>query len=189
MSVCSQKLPPFNETISALENEVADLKADNDTALKRVETSINLNEIKDIAIRSLGMSYAGPDQVAYYRVEDADYMNQYEDIPKSSVVENGRQDGGKEMAKFRKKMRKKLVVLFLMIAILLVGLIVRMMYIEHTSGKKYEKIVLSQQKYDSTVIPYQRGNIVDCKGTILATSVDVYNVILDCKVLNSEAEY
>ena len=62
-----------------------------------------------------------------------------------------------------------------------------MMYIEHTSGKKYEKKVLSQQKYDSTVIPYQRGNITDCKGTILATSVDVYNVILDCKVLNSDS--
>ena len=61
------------------------------------------------------------------------------------------------------------------------------MYIEHTSGKKYEKKVLSQQKYDSTVIPYQRGNITDCKGTILATSVDVYNVILDCKVLNSDS--
>ena len=50
-----------------------------------------------------------------------------------------------------------------------------------------KKKVLSQQKYDSTVIPYQRGNITDCKGTILATSVDVYNVILDCKVLNSDS--
>ena len=86
-----------------------------------------------------------------------------------------------------KKMQKKLVVLFVIIALLLLGLIVRLMYIEHTSGKKYEKKVLSQQKYDSTVIPYQRGNITDCKGTILATSVDVYNVILDCKVLNSDS--
>ena len=77
--------------------------------------------------------------------------------------------------------------LFVIIALLLLGLIVRLMYIEHTSGKKYEKKVLSQQKYDSTVIPYQRGNITDCKGTILATSVDVYNVILDCKVLNSDS--
>ena len=56
-------------------------------------------------------------------------------------------------------MQKKLVVLFVIIALLLLGLIVRLMYIEHTSGKKYEKKVLSLQKYDSTVIPYQRGNI------------------------------
>lgn len=99
----------------------------------------------------------------------------------------GKRRGGKKIAKFRKKMQKKLVVLFVIIALLLLGLIVRLMYIEHTSGKKYEKKVLSQQKYDSTVIPYQRGNITDCKGTILATSVDVYNVILDCKVLNSDS--
>lgn len=98
----------------------------------------------------------------------------------------GKRRGGKKIAKFNKKMQKKLVVLFVIIALLLLGLIVRLMYIEHTSGKKYEKKVLSQQKYDSTVIPYQRGNITDCKGTILATSVDVYNVILDCKVLNSD---
>ena len=99
----------------------------------------------------------------------------------------GKRRGGKKIAKFSKKMQKKLVVLFVIIALLLLGLIVRLMYIEHTSGKKYEKKVLSQQKYDSTVIPYQRGNITDCKGTILATSVDVYNVILDCKVLYSDS--
>lgn len=99
----------------------------------------------------------------------------------------GKRRGRKKIAKFSKKMQKKLVVLFVIIALLLLGLIVRLMYIEHTSGKKYEKKVLSQQKYDSTVIPYQRGNITDCKGTILATSVDVYNVILDCKVLNSDS--
>ncbi|MBQ2089893.1 MAG: peptidoglycan glycosyltransferase, partial [Lachnospiraceae bacterium] len=58
------------------------------------------------------------------------------------------------------------------------------MYIEYTSGDKYEKIVLSQQSYDSRIIPYQRGNIYDSRGTVLATCVDVYNVILDCKVLN-----
>lgn len=60
------------------------------------------------------------------------------------------------------------------------------MYIEYTSGEKYEKIVLSQQEYDSTIIPYRRGDIVDTKGTILATSTDVYNVILDCKVLTND---
>lgn len=90
--------------------------------------------------------------------------------------------------KFPKRMQKKLVVVFMLITIALVGLIVRLMYIENTSGSKYKKIVLSQQEYDSRNIPYQRGNIVDTKGTILATSVDVYNVILDCKVLNKNKD-
>ena len=33
------------------------------------------------------------------------------------------------------------------------------------------------QSYDSKTIPYQRGEIIDRSGTVLATSVAVYNVI------------
>ena len=82
-------------------------------------------------------------------------------------------------------MQRKLLISFLIICALFVGLIGRLMFIEYSSGERYEKIVLSQQEYDSTTIPFQRGNIVDSKGTVLATSVDVYNVILDCTVLNA----
>lgn len=71
----------------------------------------------------------------------------------------------------------------------MIGLIGRLMYIEYTSGEKYEKIVLAQQGYDSQTIPYQRGDIVDAKGTVLATSIAVYNVILDCSVLNDDEKY
>ncbi len=85
-------------------------------------------------------------------------------------------------------MQFKLWFVFGFVCILFVILIGRVMYIQHTSGDKYEKIVLSQQKYDSTTIPFQRGNIVDARGTVLATSVDVYNVVLDCKVLNGNED-
>ena len=53
------------------------------------------------------------------------------------------------------------------------------MYIEYSSGDKYEKIVLSQQGYSNEIIPFQRGDIVDRKGSVLATSVDVYNLYTD----------
>lgn len=95
----------------------------------------------------------------------------------------------KPWLKFPKRMQKKLIVMFSVIAVLLTGLIGRLMYIEYTSGDKYEKIVLSQQEYDSQTIPYQRGDIVDSKGTVLATSIAVYNVILDCSVMTSKEEY
>ncbi len=78
--------------------------------------------------------------------------------------------------------------MFAGITVLFVVLIGRLMYIEHTSGSRYEKIVLSQLEYDSSTIPYKRGDIVDSKGTVLATSVDVYNVILDAKLLNGDEE-
>ena len=95
----------------------------------------------------------------------------------------------KQWLKFPKHMQKKLIVMFSAITVLLTGLIGRLMYIEYTSGDKYEKIVLSQQEYDSQTIPYQRGDIVDSKGTVLATSIAVYNVILDCSVMTSKEEY
>ena len=64
------------KTISALESQVAELKAE-----KRIETAVNLATIKDIAMNQLGMSYAGPDQIIHYTVDKEDYMNQFEDIP------------------------------------------------------------------------------------------------------------
>lgn len=86
-------------------------------------------------------------------------------------------------------MRAKLTALFSVIVLLLCGLIGRLLYIEHTSGEKYKKKVLSLQAYDSKTIPYQRGDIVDACGAILATSSAVYNVILDCSVLNDKEQY
>lgn len=95
----------------------------------------------------------------------------------------------KERKKFLLRMQKKLIVLFIFVMLALVGLTVRILYINVVSGDKYEKQVLLQQRYDSKVIPYRRGDIIDSKGTILATSKDVYNIILDCKVINSDKDY
>ncbi len=95
----------------------------------------------------------------------------------------------KRIYKFTKGMRKKLMVLFTVVILCLCALIGRLMYINYTSGEKYEKKVLSMQSYDSVTIPYQRGDIVDRTGTVLATSVAVYNVILDCYVLTSNEAY
>ena len=39
------------------------------------------------------------------------------------------------------------------------------------------------------MLPAKRGNIYDRNGNILATSNKVYNVILDCKTVNSDPEY
>lgn len=95
----------------------------------------------------------------------------------------------KKVKKFNRKMRAKLMALFSVIVVVMCGLIGRLMYIEYTSGEKYTKKVLSLQSYDSKTIPYKRGDIVDSSGTILATSVAVYNVILDCSVMTSNEEY
>lgn len=68
--------------ISSLESQITDLKADNDAAIKRIDLSTDLEDVKYKAIHELGMKYAGPGQIVYYSVEDSDFMNQYADIPK-----------------------------------------------------------------------------------------------------------
>ena len=88
------------------------------------------------------------------------------------------------------KTSKKLVGLFLAVILALVGLAVRITSINATEGQQYKRIVMTQaqQQYDTRTIPAQRGDITDRNGTVLATSEKVYNVILDCKVVNSEVE-
>ena len=79
--------------------------------------------------------------------------------------------------------------LFFCILAFVVVLIVRMINIQLVSGDKYEKIVLSQQSYNNQTIPFRRGDILDSKGTVLATSSDVYNVVLDNSVLTAKNSY
>ncbi len=90
--------------------------------------------------------------------------------------------------KFPKFMQKKLVILYLGIILAFVFLIGRITYINASDGEEYTKIVLDQQQYDSRVIPYKRGDIVDRNGTKIATSERVYNVILDVKTMLSEVD-
>ena len=69
------------KNISKLESQLEDVRADNSAAAKRLNTAAALRYVKQVAITDLGMHYAGSDQVVYYTVDNADYMNQYADIP------------------------------------------------------------------------------------------------------------
>lgn len=95
----------------------------------------------------------------------------------------------KVRAKFNMSMQKKLVVLFMLILLAFVGLSGRLVYITEAKGAEYTKNVLSQQKYQSTTLPYKRGDILDSKGTKLAISEKVYNLIIDCKAVLEKEEY
>lgn len=85
--------------------------------------------------------------------------------------------------KFAKRMQLKLVLVFGFIILAFVLLAFRITYINASDGDRYTKIVLEQQQYSSSLIPFKRGDIVDSNGTKLATSERVYNVILDVKAL------
>ena len=97
--------------------------------------------------------------------------------------------GKKEKNRFTIQMQKKLVVLVTLVLLAFVGLSVRLYLLVRDKGDSYEKQILSQQEYSSTTLPYKRGNIVDCNGTVLATSEKVYNLIIDSKEILSKEEY
>lgn len=69
------------ENIAELETQLSDLKIENDAEYSRATSSINLEEIKRIAMEELGMVYADKEQVVMYEDKEAEYFRQYEDIP------------------------------------------------------------------------------------------------------------
>lgn len=69
------------KSISKLEGQIADLRAENDAALKRIDLSTDLDAVKEKALE-YGMKYAKEGQIIYYTIEDSDFMEQYSDIPK-----------------------------------------------------------------------------------------------------------
>lgn len=93
--------------------------------------------------------------------------------------------------KLNATMRTKLVGLFAIVVLAFVGLAIRITVINAQDGDAYKKKVLtqSQQQYSSKTLPFKRGDILDTNGTVLATSEKVYNLILDCKVVNAKEAY
>lgn len=87
----------------------------------------------------------------------------------------------KKRKRFLGRMQKKLFWVTALLTCGFIALIVRIWYINDKDGKRYEKIVLAQQSYDSIEIPYRRGDILDRNGTQLATSEKVYNLIIEPK--------
>ncbi len=91
----------------------------------------------------------------------------------------------KKVKLHRKIMREKLAVMILIILLAFAGLCAQLVRITNDNQTEYQKKILSQQRYDSTTLPFKRGTIMEANGTILAVGEKVYNVVLDCEVMMS----
>ncbi|NTV78019.1 MAG: cell division protein FtsL [Clostridiales bacterium] len=69
------------QNISMLESKLNGLKLENDEEYNRIVTSVDLEEIKRIAIEELGMTYASQGQIIVLDNEGSDYVRQYSQIP------------------------------------------------------------------------------------------------------------
>lgn len=88
----------------------------------------------------------------------------------------------------RTNTRNKLVAFYIIMLLAFAILVARLLKISLEDGDRYKKIVLSQQTYNSTTLPYRRGSIEDRNGITLAHSIQVYNIILDSKEMNLNSE-
>ncbi|MCR5545575.1 MAG: hypothetical protein K6F30_03760 [Lachnospiraceae bacterium] len=63
--------------IASLKEDISDMKASNSAAQSRINTSTDINAIKQTALTEYGMVYASEGQIVYYDIDDEDYMSQY----------------------------------------------------------------------------------------------------------------
>lgn len=86
---------------------------------------------------------------------------------------------------YKKNMQKRLILFFLIVVVCMIGLCIKITYINVTEGQNYSNIVLAQQEYSTKTLPYRRGDIIDRNGITLATSIKVYNLIIEPKTMRS----
>lgn len=98
----------------------------------------------------------------------------------------GSHTGRRQKKRFGNRMQKKLLILYVLILLAFAGLSIQLIRITRDKEDEYTRQILSQRQYDSTTIPFRRGDIVDAMGTQLAVSENVYNMILDIKVIREK---
>ena len=85
-------------------------------------------------------------------------------------------------------MRRQLLIEMVLLSLMFAVLIAKLVQINMGKGSQYEKQVLSQKNYESITVPYRRGDILDCNGTVLATSNKIYSLVIEPKnILKKES--
>lgn len=67
--------------VAALESQLNDMRLTNDEQLERINSAMDMEEIKRIAIEELGMTYAKEGQVVIVSGEGSDYVRQLVEMP------------------------------------------------------------------------------------------------------------
>ncbi len=83
-------------------------------------------------------------------------------------------------------MQRRLMLLFIIVLLAFFGLSYRLYAINRDKGLSYKKQAMSQLSSDAKVLPFRRGEIQDRKGSKLAYSEKVYNLVIDAKLMNSD---
>ena len=75
-----------SSSITALQEELADMREENNTKYNSIVDSVNLDQIKQKAEGEMGMVPAQSGQIVEYDSPEGDYVKQYEQIPESGII-------------------------------------------------------------------------------------------------------
>ncbi len=67
--------------VASLESTLSQLKLSNDEEYERILGSVDMEEIKRVAMTDLNMKYPDESQVVHFSLENDDYVRQYGKIP------------------------------------------------------------------------------------------------------------
>ncbi|MDO5345038.1 MAG: hypothetical protein Q4E91_04780 [Lachnospiraceae bacterium] len=71
----------LQKEVTSLSTQLSELKLENDSKYNRIISSVDLEEVKDVAMNELGMVYASESQIKTYDSAESDYVKQYREIP------------------------------------------------------------------------------------------------------------
>ena len=77
----NSELTRTEQSVAALQSQLQDIQEQNNFLKESLNTTIDLEEVYQIATKRLGMVYANEEQVIYYNSSNSDYVRQYESIP------------------------------------------------------------------------------------------------------------
>lgn len=80
------KVTVRSKHISTMQEELADLREENNTRYNVITDSVTLEEIGERAVNNLGMVYAQEGQVIPYDNGTGKYVKKYEDVPENGIL-------------------------------------------------------------------------------------------------------
>lgn len=69
------------KTVTAMSSELSSLKLENDSMYNRIVSSVDLEQLKKVAMEEYGMVFASDRQIRLYDGADRDYVRQFQEIP------------------------------------------------------------------------------------------------------------
>lgn len=71
----------LQKEVTSLSTQLSELKLENDSQYNRIISSVDLEQVKEVAMTELGMVYASESQIRTYDSTESDYVKQYQEIP------------------------------------------------------------------------------------------------------------